>query len=276
MMRQVEEFQRDVRLKVLAATAATLTLLLAGFAYVARTLDRTQRIHDQAEARLRLASLGALAGGLAHEIRNPLNAMNMNIQLLEEDIAATRGDAPRGQWQETLRATRHEIRRLDELVQNVLTFSRPFEIHVAPVALRELVADLVAFMQPEVARAGVTVDVEIPGGTSVRADAAKLRQALLNVLRNALQAIQASGERGHVRIGFRTEGGVAMLTLEDDGPGIPPGARDRLFRAFASTKPGGTGLGLPIARKVLRAHGGDLQLQPVAPRGTRVTLSLPA
>ncbi len=280
MMRQVEEFQRGVRLKVLAAAGMTLALLLAGFLYVVRLLERTRAIHDQAETRLRLASLGALAGGLAHEIRNPLNAMNINVQLLEEDIAGS-GAREADLWRKSLASTRQEIRRLDELVTNVLTYARPFAPDRRPVNLAALWSDLATFLGPELQARRIVLELQIDDHLTVLADAPKLRQAFLNVVRNAAQAIEsmdgsgAAATRGLVRVRAHTDGGRVRVLVEDDGPGIPDKERGHLFRAFASSKPGGTGLGLPIARKILRAHGGDLAVEPMPPRGTRVVFTLP-
>ncbi|MFN7972370.1 MAG: ATP-binding protein [Acidobacteriota bacterium] len=279
MMRQVEDFQRGVRRNVLLGALITLVLLLAGFIYTMRVLEKTRRIHDQAERRIRLASLGALAGGLAHEIRNPLNAMSLNVQLLEEDIAASRM-ADQTSWRASLQTTRREIKRLDELVTNVLTYAKPSAMVTSPVALHDLARELCAFLKPDLDHRGIAVEQAIDEGIAVMADAAKLRQALLNVLRNSAQALESRSTNGspgggHLWISARRAGDQVEIVVDDDGPGIPETERAVLFKAFTSNKPGGTGLGLPIARRILRAHGGDLSVGPRAPRGTRVTFTLP-
>ena len=275
LMREVEEFQSDVRRRVVYGAGVTLALLLGGFLYVIRLLERTNRIHHQAETRLRLASLGSLAGGLAHEIRNPLNAMNMNIQLLEEDIAAQGLDSDR-QWRDTLQSTRREIRRLDDLVTNVLTYSRPFTPNRTPTPLQPLLSDLVQFLSPELAERSSRTTLRVtPDDLGLQVDAGRLRQALLNVVRNASQAIAARGGGGTIAIEAAEDQGFVRIDVIDDGPGIPESERSRIFEAFRATDSGGTGIGLPLARKIVRAHGGELTIHPVPTGGTRVEFLLP-
>ena len=274
VMVKVEEFQRDVRLRVLAGAGFTLVLLLATFGYVVRLLERTRRIHDQAETRLRLASLGELAGGLAHEIRNPLNAMNMNMQLLEEEMASS-DLSQQHEWRSNLATTRREIKRLDSLVTDVLTYARPWAADKAPVDVAMLLADLLAFLERDLLAHDVNVERSGDLGVVLPADGPKLRQAFLNVLRNSVQAFDGRAGERRIRIAASSSGPLLRVTIEDNGPGIPPQERREVFRAFASRKAGGTGLGLPIARKILRAHGGDLLVEDAAPRGTRVVFLLP-
>jgi signal transduction histidine kinase len=222
---------------------------------------------------LRLETLGAMAAALAHEIRNPLSTMSVNLQLLAEDFAQPSTPVE----QRTLRRARlllGEVKRLDAVVSDFLKLVRGYELKPEPVDLELLLAELLRFVEPENARLGIRSRVLAdPAARFVQADPALLRTALMNLIVNAQQAMTGSG--GELLIETRGREQDVEVRITDTGPGIPAELQEKVFRPWFSTKEGGTGLGLPTARRILEELGGDIRLQSESGQGTRFTLSLP-
>ncbi len=228
---------------------------------------RQVRAARRALALERLAALGEMAAGLAHEIRNPLGAIKGLAQVLDERAPAA---SPDRELTETIvRATV----RLERLVADLLAYARPRSperrvVNVGAVARQA--ADLLA---AETAAAGVRLVVEAPAGPAVAwADAGQLAQIFTNLLLNAVQAMPGGGV---ARVTIRAEGPTVRATVADEGPGIPPEDAARLFEPFYTTRPKGTGLGLAICRRIAEAHGGGITLEPHDGRGARLRVDLP-
>lgn len=222
----------------------------------------------------RLATIGKMAAHVTHEIRNPLSALALNLQLLEEDLPSDAADA-----RALLQAIDAEIRRLRILSEQYLAVARQQPLQLEPWDLEEAVDDAVEFLRPDLERRGVRVRVdhvhEDPAARGVPAmlDEPRLRQALFNLMRNAADAMPEGGE---LRIATRSRPGRSLEVLVDDeGPGIDEDARSRLFEPFFTTKGHGTGLGLAITRQIVEAHGGTVECAPRSPRGTRFVVRLP-
>jgi signal transduction histidine kinase len=206
----------------------------------------------------------AQARALAHELRNPLNAMRLNLEMLREDLRAL------GAGAETLEiadALGREIDQLARITTAFRDFASPPRLREEEVELAELCLDLSAFLKPQLREAGVRLECDCRPAP-VRGDRTLLRQAVLNLLLNALEA--CAGGRGLIRLSCRSLNGGARVSVADDGPG-PGSDPEANFRLFGSTKPGGTGVGLPLARKIARLHGGDVTLE-VGPDGGAVAL----
>ncbi len=221
----------------------------------------------------RLETLGGMAAALAHEVRNPLSTMSVNLQLLAEDFAQPATPVE----QRTLRRARlllGEVRRLDGLVADFLKLVRGYEIEPETVDLELLVADLLRFCEPENARLAVRARfLPDPAARFVLADPGLLRTALLNLVLNAQQAMAAGG--GELLLETRARERDVEVSVTDTGPGIPPELQERVFRPWFSTKEGGTGLGLPTARRIVEELGGELLLHSELGRGTRFTVRVP-
>ena len=215
----------------------------------------------------------AIAAGIAHEVRNPLNALQINLEILEEEISEIVPDR-RSHVFEVIGKIAGELRSLDNFVTEFLRFARPPRLNREPVAVRLLLADLVTFIGPECSRKGVSLSLSAFGGPeTVVADGFQLKHAVLNLVLNALQATPKGGA-----IAIETGGDDRALEVRvrDGGEGMSEGVLPRAFDAFFTTREGGTGLGLPIARRIVEAHGGTLDLQSREGEGTLATLSLPA
>jgi signal transduction histidine kinase len=215
----------------------------------------------------------AIAAGIAHEVRNPLNALQINLEILEGEISEIVPDRKSHVF-EVIAKIAGELRSLDNFVTEFLRFARPPRLNREPVAVRLLLADLATFIGPECSRKGVSLSLAALGGPeTVVADGFQLKHAVLNLVLNALQA---TPEGGAIAIETGGDDRTLEVRVRDGGEGMSEGVLPRVFDAFFTTREGGTGLGLPIARRIVEAHGGTLDLQSREGEGTLATLSLPA
>lgn len=217
----------------------------------------------------RLAAVGKLAAQITHEIRNPLSAIGLSVELLEEEL----GDrAPGDEASQLLGAVKSEVDRLSALSERYLSLARRPTPQRDLVALGGVVSGVAQLARPELQRAGVELVVEVPSDLEIEVDAGQLRQVLVNLLRNAREALARGG---HVWIrAARGEGETTTLVVEDDGPGVPDELRDRLFQPFVTTKKDGTGLGLSTTRELVEANGGTIRCEERPGGGARFVLSL--
>jgi len=251
-----------------------------GKARVERPAPRSPGEHTASE---QVKLLSRLAGGLAHEIKNPLSTMAINLALLEEEwtrAAVQRGSA--GTTELTPRERRslkriatlqREVQRLEDIVEEFLRFARGGEINRAPHDLRTLVRELLEFVEPEDAKLGIRhhVDLEV-GLPLVMADASAIKQAVLNLLVNARQAMPGGGE---LLVRLTRSGNWVELAITDTGVGMRPDQLERCFDEYWSDKKGGTGLGLSTALRIVQEHGGSIAVVSEPGRGTSFSIFLP-
>jgi len=270
---RIKDLRRDLQMKLWVGAGIAVLILLVAFLYVLRLLHRTRQLEAQAQMDDRLAFVGALAAGLAHEIRNPLNVLSMNLQMLEEELGG-RSLGETGDARLFLAALQGEIRRLSNLVNNFLTYARPHQAHFESKDLNSILHDLCAFMHPEFENRKLHLKQDLsPYLPPVDLDEGLIRQAVMNILFNATQVLK---EGGTVRVASTVAPqGEVLVAIEDDGPGISRADQDRIFEVFFSNRGGGTGLGLPIAARILQAHGGTIAVESELGKGTTVTISLP-
>ena len=277
LAKRIEVLRRDLIRQTGIVAVISLLLLLSAYTAVWVLLQRSRRLELQAAEAERMAYIGTLASGLAHEIRNPLNSLNLNMQLLEEEIEEiqARGSMPTGK--RLLSITRSELSRLERLVTDFLAYAkpRPLEIEEVPaVRLLERVSEVLA---GEIQKRGARVEVDDrSGGARVRVDRGQMNQLLLNLAQNALAAAEEAGRPPVLELASYREGPVVLLELTDNGAGIPPEEQQRIFEIFYSTRKGGTGLGLAIVDRISRAHGGRVLVRSEVGAGTTVTVELPA
>jgi signal transduction histidine kinase len=224
------------------------------------------------------AEFAALVGALAHEIRNPLSTIRLNMELLAEDFEQTDPESPTKQRDRRAKAkidlVRQECDRLQKLLGDFLDFARQETLTLEPGSLNVEVDQLLDFFGPRARDVRVEIvrylDPELP---MVRIDRETFRSAVLNLLLNAVQAMDAGGQ---LVVRTRPAGLGVLLELIDTGPGMDAETLAKVFRAFYTTKQGGSGLGLPTARKIVEAHGGTIDIESTLGRGTKVTIWLPA
>jgi two-component system, NtrC family, sensor kinase len=239
------------------------------FNRMAASLGQRERRLLQME---RLATVGRMSAQVAHEIRNPLNALSLNAELLGDDIDQLEQPARDEAW-ETLRQLQAEIDRLAAVTEGYLSLARPPDPERVPGDLGELVEKVRDFLADELAGAGVIVETRIqPDLPLVPMDADQMRQVLLNLLRNAMEA-QPDG--GAVEIAVTDGDGGVVLQVTDHGQGVDPGIRDQVFDALVSGKERGTGLGLAIVRQIVAGHGGSIEFRSQPGKGTTFEIVLP-
>jgi len=220
----------------------------------------------------RLAQLGALLAGFAHEIRNPLSTIGLNLQLVKEDIAE--GDTPRDKRAyKRLDVVEKEVRRLQGMLDGFLSFARRPELDLQPTDINGLLRRVVEFCEPEMDQAGVSLKFYPGQGLlTVQADGDLLRAALVNLLRNALDACEPGDE---VLVSSQRVDDQLIVQVTDTGQGMAPEVLEQVFRPYFSTKKGGTGLGLPTTRRIVQEHGGTLTVTSEESKGTQFSMTLP-
>ncbi|MFZ1933005.1 MAG: ATP-binding protein [Thermoguttaceae bacterium] len=230
--------------------------------------------YDKANQRLadQYTEIVRLAGGLAHEIKNPLSTIRMNMELLAEDFRDS--DAPRERRaMKKIDLVHRECQRLQDLLDNFLRFTKAHRLNLQPSDLNGLVRQVLDFYGPKAKQAGVEIVDYLTGNLpTVLLDREAFHGALLNLVLNAEQAMPAGGQL--VVRTYGTADGVA-LDLIDTGCGMDAATQAKIFETFFSTKRGGSGLGLPTTRKIIEGHGGQIALQSEPGRGTQVTIKLP-
>jgi len=273
VLNELERIRRSLRVKVTVAALLSAAILVAGFFYVLYLLRKNRRLEQARQSASRASYVGLLASGLAHEIRNPLNAMNMNLQMLEEELQA-RPELDDPEWGELLESNKNEIKRLESLVNNFLAYARPSQPRFERRDLNALVKEVVRFLEADFRKSRVELHTALePLLPTVEIDETQFKQALMNLLVNAAQVLAGGG---NVTVRTRAgAGGEAVLEVEDDGPGIAPDVRDRIFEVFYSSRGGGTGLGLPIARQIVERHGGTIRMETEVGKGTIFSIRLP-
>jgi two-component system, NtrC family, sensor kinase len=260
----------DLTPRKVIATSDEIGELAATFESMVAAIARANADLVQAE---RLAAIGEMAAHVTHEIRNPLSSMGLNVELLEEELssASTMVEA-----QQLVRAIKSEIDRLAELSDEYLRLARRPAPNLERDNLADLVREVVEFIRPELSKAKVVCEVEIEDPLpSVAFDEAQIKQALLNLVRNAREAMPPTGGELWLRVGASQKGDGVELVVDDNGSGIDAEVRAKVFDPFFTTKERGTGLGLAVTRQIVEAHGGTIACEARLPKGTRVSVHLP-
>lgn len=245
-----------------------LLLLVQEAEHQATLQEEKRELSERVLIAENLAAAGRVSAGLSHEIRNPLNSTSLQLSLLERRVRRLPKDL-QPEILEPIGAVREEIQRLNRLVEEFLDFARPREFAPAPVDLTALAEHVRILLEPQALESGIRLECHSRAACVVLGEVDRLRQAVLNL---ALNAIQATPAGGSVRLEVGEAGGEIFLAVEDTGPGIPGALRPRIFEPFYTTKPKGTGLGLPIVYSIVRRHGGNLTLDENRPRGARFVM----
>lgn len=247
--------------------ASILIIAVGGF-FAYRHVVRLQRRTQQAE---RLAELGTLTGGLAHEIKNPLSTVQLNLQLLQEDLIPQNPAYSR--LINRLNIVQREASRLKDILDDFLRYAGKLELECKPVDLNELLEELVDFFMPQAQLHRVQIRLKRCENTLLaKVDPRLIKQAVLNLMLNGMQAMPDGGEL--ILIASRGER-EAVIEVVDTGRGIPPETVDRIFQAYYSTRKGGTGLGLAMTRRIAEEHGGKLTVRSEVGKGSDFALHLP-
>jgi signal transduction histidine kinase len=276
--------QAERRMAVLVILSILVSLALAGLGVGTTWLRRRYALlsaeHARAQEALRrrdrLAAMGELAASVAHEIRNPLNAIGMSAQRLRREVlepALAPSSAERGDADELLRVVENETRRINRTVQQFLDFARPPKLALRAAPLAALVTEAGGAIAAFAADRGVVLEVETTRAAEATVDADQLRQALDNLLRNAVEATEKGGT---VRLTAESAAREHSIIVADTGAGISQDVLPRIFDLYFTTKANGTGVGLAVTQQIVTAHGGTLEVESSPGAGTTMTVRLPA
>jgi signal transduction histidine kinase len=274
--------QRSILWYSLGLLAVGVVGAMAIFWMHARHLAERERLEASVAQEQRLSAMGNLAAGVAHEIKNPLNAISMGLQRLRLEFAPAAPEA-RQEYAAFTRIIETEVGRLNAIVNQFLTLARPLRLSLAEEPVAPLLKDVLTLLAAQGAAQGVTVNESLNlGDVRVALDRRQMTQAIMNVLLNAIQAMPKGGTlavRADVVAppdGSRVTGaGVARIAVTDTGPGIPQEYLDRIFEPYFTTKEGGTGLGLALAHRVVVEHRGTIRAENAPGGGARFVIDLP-
>ncbi|MBL4701246.1 MAG: hypothetical protein JKX85_08300 [Phycisphaeraceae bacterium] len=281
-----------------------MTLLFIGIAFgilitipvsyytAKRTAMRVRQLENRAQAAERLAELGTMTGGLAHEIKNPLSTIGLNIQLLQEDVdelgkhiapTDTQGAEQVQRLKRRLTSLGHETSRLKEILEDFLCFAGRMKLDLNPEDVNELIAGLTDFYRPQASIDHVQLRTQLDASPSILPlDQGLFKQAVLNLLINANTAMSQAqsknlphGGANELLLRTRNDGDHITINITDTGPGIAPDTLKEIFKPYFSTTRGGTGLGLPTTRRIIEEHGGIISCHSDIGRGTSFALRMP-
>jgi signal transduction histidine kinase len=231
-------------------------------------LESRERIGTQLQVSERLANLGRITAGVAHEVKNPLNTMRIWL----ENLKASLPDVD-GLPLQAVRVLDSEIDRLDSVVKRFLDFTRPPEMHQEESSLKEILEEVVALERPELAKANIKFDCRLAADVPlVLVDKPLLKQGLINLLVNAVEAMPGGGQ---LFVSLRRRGEMAEIEIRDTGRGIAPEHRERIFQLFFTTRPGGSGIGLASTFRTIQLHNGSIEFESEVGRGTTFRIGLP-
>jgi signal transduction histidine kinase len=240
----------------------------SGLAVRMRDPEATRQIGRQLQTADRLSAINRITGGVAHEVKNPLNAILMHVELARMKLA--KGETDVSPQMDIISG---EILRLDRVVKTFLDFTRPVELHPTEFALDDFTNEIVALAKPQAAASGIEIAVgEQAEGALVRADKDLLKQAVLNVAVNAIEAMPNGGE---LRFESLVDHNEAEIRIADTGPGIPPELREKIFRLYFTTKKEGSGIGLAMTFRIVQLHDGTIDFTSEPGKGTTFVLRLP-
>jgi len=268
-----------IRLGVSLAAALVLSLLALGTVWLRQAYSALSEKHALAEAALRrrdrLSAMGELASTVAHEVRNPLNAIAMSAQRLRREFlgsVSSGSDDERAELEQLLGVVEGETRRLNDVVQQFLEYARPPRLVLRQIDLGSELREIVEATRAMADARGVSLAFEAAGARPAVGDATQLRQAIENLIRNAVEATAAGGA---VTVTAVTGSKGHAIEVLDTGSGIAPEDLSKVFDLYFTTKPHGTGVGLAVTQQIVSAHGGTIEVESTPGRGTRMTIRLP-
>jgi signal transduction histidine kinase len=232
-----------------------------------RDVESLERIGSQLAVSERLAALGRVTAGVAHEVKNPLNSMRLWLEVLKANMPVE------PEPQQAVKMLDSEIDRLDRAVKTFLNFTKPVELKLEETDLRALLEEVLDAARPSITKAGLALRADLPSDVPpVLVDRQLIHQAVLNLLLNACDFTDPGGS---ITLSLRRTGEFAVIAVKDTGKGIPPENQKKIFQLFFTTRPGGSGIGLPNTFRFVQLHNGRIEFESEAGRGTTFRVELP-
>jgi len=269
IFKRIESASRSVTLRVQWMTGLLSAALIGSFVIVWVLVRAQWRLEGENERLNLKAYVGTLASGLAHEIRNPLNAMSVNLEVIEEDLEDPREDSAQ-RVGSIVKHLRTETRQLDSALNNFLEFALPNKGKIEDIRLAEVVREALVSLVPQIDAGRIVIEVDIGADLEIRGDPVGIRQVFHNIVMNAIQAM--NGGQGRLTIQAWLARRHVCMSFEDTGPGIPEEKLEKVFDAYSSSKPGGSGFGLAIARRIVQDHGGTIRAESAEGKGAVFTI----
>ncbi len=246
---------------------------VVGHAIILRDITQYRRETQETIESERFSALTLLAAGVAHEIGNPLNSLDIHLQLMERRVRKLPSRS-RGEFEESINVARQEVKRLDHIITQFLRAIRPQPLTLRPESLNAIVDESVSFLQAEIRDRDILVEVDLDRSLpTLSVDRDQIKQAFYNIIRNAFQAMKTGGI---LRIRSGADETHQFISFADSGGGIAPENITRVFEPYFTTKQSGSGLGLLIVRRIVRAHGGEVIIESAPGQGLTVTIRLPS
>jgi signal transduction histidine kinase len=257
---------------LIGAAAFLIIVIPVMFLFIRRVIERTKELEKRAMNSERLAFVGTLAGGLVHEIKNPLSTLNINLQLLKEDIQSTLGKEHERVYRK-VQILQKEVQRLEEILNDFLRFAKGKKLELEEYDIHEVLDEVIDFFIPKLKQKNIVIlkdyDACLP---LCRIDGNLIKQAILNVVINAEQAMENGGE---LMIHTYKNKKTIQIDITDTGAGVPKAILARIFQVYFSTKKTGTGLGLPTTKRIIEEHKGAIFCYSEEGKGTKFSIQLP-
>jgi signal transduction histidine kinase len=276
---EVQRGERRTLVRIAAGLSAALALTIVALAFVSlrqrygELSAEHARAQDALRRRDRLAAMGELASTVAHEVRNPLNAIAMSAQRLAREYPRPDDPSDREELDDLLGVIQRESSRINQTVQQFLDYARPRRLDRQVVTIAPWLDEIAQSMAAIAAVRGVHIVRRAPAALEASIDPTQLREAIDNLLRNA---VEASADGRTVTVDARADGGGVAITVADEGAGIDAATLPRIFDLYFTTRPEGTGIGLAVAQQIVASHGGTIEVDSEPGRGTRMRVRIPA
>lgn len=270
---RIDFLSRQISSSLLVMVLVVFAIMLLSIVLVYYAFRRQIELIQTATRSENLANMGALASGLAHEIRNPLHAMNLHLEVVREDIESN--DFCPEESARTINGVQRQIEHLNGIVTTFMNAASPVRMEFQEVSLHQLSKELLCFLRPDLEEAGIETEINVPEDATIQGDRVALHQVLLNLVINARQAMDKVQNR-KLQISAIRDRRHWRLYIDDSGPGLPEGDTCFLFKTFFSKRAGGTGFGLSIARRIMEGHKGTIGACKSPLGGARFYLEFPA
>lgn len=236
-------------------------------------ISRTKELEFLMRVREKMASLGQVAAGIAHEIRNPLSGINVFLESIKENF---QDPEYAGDVVELIEAAQSTSNKIEGVIKRVLDFSRPTELRLALSDLNLAVDDAIKLSATKLRKENVKIDCSLAADLPrVYADNQLLEQTIINMITNAAEALKGTGQPGRIHIATQAAHDAVLITIRDSGPGIPPAIRDKIFDPFFTTRSDGSGIGLSLCQRIITDHGGTIEVSTADLGGTQFVIRLP-
>lgn len=271
---EIGSISKNITTRLSFMIGALFIIVIAVFFLLWRTFQRHLSLVEETDRLDRMAYVGTLASGLAHEIRNPLNAMKVNLDVIKETLNETDTEEKESLTQ-TIENVRTQVDQLNRTLTNYLIFAVPKQLATQQIDLASVVKETAAFLQPEFEKEGITLDLTHVSCFERQGDAAALRQVFMNLFLNAAQVMKDSMGKKRIVVDFEIDKALCTVRITDTGPGVPEEELEKMFEVFYSTKPAGSGFGLAIARTIVEQHKGSIHAECVPSGGLSIIIRLP-